>query len=291
VQRWAATVDRPLPWRGERDPYKVLVSEVMLQQTQASRVAPSYAGFLERFPTVEALARADTADVLREWGALGYNRRALNLLRATREIVARGGFPSGVEELVRLPGVGPYTARAIASFAFDADVGVVDANVGRVIARVYGIDGSRQEIADRLVPSGRGAAWNQTMIDLGALVCRARTPSCDVCPLRASCAWVKTRRPPSKRRSPARPFKTTSRYVRGRIVAELRASDQPVGIITLRRRIGVEAARFDSALTALERDSLVRRAGRRVALGARDSSGLALAARRRPRRGSAFRRG
>src|SRR5439155_19627021 len=121
IRRWAATVDRPLPWRGERDPYKVLVSEVMLQQTQASRVVEPYLRFLERFPSVASLAAADAADVLREWGTLGYNRRALNLWRAARAIVERGGFPRKIEELQELTGVGPYNARAVASFAFIVD--------------------------------------------------------------------------------------------------------------------------------------------------------------------------
>src|SRR5438445_2102602 len=129
VRRWAATVDRPLPWRGERDPYRLLVSEVMLQQTQASRVIEPYRRFLERFPTVESLAEADAADVLREWGSLGYNRRALNLWRTAQAIVERGGFPRTVDELEGLPGIGPYTARAVASFAFAADWGVGEAHV------------------------------------------------------------------------------------------------------------------------------------------------------------------
>src|SRR5439155_5765285 len=152
IRRWAATLDRPLPWRGERDPYKVLVSEVMLQQTQASRVVEPYGRFLARFPSVESLAAADAADVLREWGTLGYNRRALNLWRAARAIVERGGFPRTIEELQELPGVGPYTARAVASFAFDVDCGIVEANVRHVLSRAFGASSPAQETADALVP-------------------------------------------------------------------------------------------------------------------------------------------
>jgi len=260
VRRWAGTVDRPLPWRGERDPYKVLVSEVMLQQTQAGRVVGAYSRFLRRFPTVEALAAADAADVLREWGTLGYNRRALNLWRAARAIAGRGGFPRTVAELQALPGVGAYTARAVASFAFDADCGVVDANVRRVITRALG-DVDLQDAADDLAPRGGSAAWNQTMIDLGALVCTARKPSCSLCPLRRWCTWTPT--PVTARRN-ERPFKETSRYVRGRIVAELRTGRHTVAV--LRRRVGVEPPRFDDALRSLERDGLVHRSGDRIRL-------------------------
>jgi A/G-specific adenine glycosylase len=262
VRRWASTVDRPLPWRGERDPYRVLVSEVMLQQTQAGRVIEPYLRFLKRFPSVGALASAEQADVLREWGTLGYNRRAQNLWRAARAIIERGGFPRTVEELQELPGLGPYTSRAVASFAFDADCGVVDANVRRVISRALG-DGDVQEKADALAPRGSSAAWNQTMIDLGALVCTARKPACGQCPLRRWCTWTAS---PSPARRSERPFKETSRYVRGRIVAELRCG--PRTVAALREHAGVEQARFDAALASLERDGLVHRAdgGRRIRL-------------------------
>jgi A/G-specific adenine glycosylase len=264
VETWAKTVDRPLPWRGERDPYRVLVSEVMLQQTQASRVAPAYESFLVRFPSVDALARADLADVLREWGTLGYNRRAANLWRCARAIVARGEFPSTVDELTQLPGIGPYTARAVASFAFGQDAGVVDANVRRALSRVYGAGESVQDIADALVPSGRSASWNQTMIDLGALVCRARNPSCDVCPLRRWCAWTEDER---TQRGPSVTFHTTSRYARGRVVAVLRDAPHPLGVSELGRRTGVGSERFAAALASLEHDGIVHRTGRSVALG------------------------
>ena len=153
----------------------------MLQQTQASRVAELYPRFLDRFPTVEALACADGGDVLRAWENLGYNRRALNLWRTARAIVDRGSFPRTIDALDTLPGIGAYTARAVASFAFDVDVAAVDANVRRVVTRLYGDDQDVQARADGLVPHGRAAAWNQALIDLGAEVCRARGPRCEVC--------------------------------------------------------------------------------------------------------------
>ena len=267
VLGWAATLDRPLPWRGERDPYRVLVSEVMLQQTQASRVAPIYRRFIERFPTVETLAGAEAADALRAWENLGYNRRALNLWRAARDIVASGGFPRSIDDLEHLPGIGAYTARAIASFAFGVDVGVVDANVRRVLMRMTGTAEGVQARADSLVPPGDSAAWNQAMIDLGAVVCRARAPRCEACPVARLCtsrgsAGSVASRPPAPR------FETTTRYARGRIVAALRRSC--IGAVTvgdLARTTGLEPGRVRSAIRALERDGIVSRRGSRVALG------------------------
>jgi len=165
---WFADVGRDLPWRRTRDPYAILVSEVMLQQTQVERVVPRYLRFLERWPTVGALAAATTADVIREWDGLGYNRRAVNLHRAARA-VASSGWP---DDLTNLPGVGPYTAAAVANFAFGRDVLPVDTNVRRVQERTgHAFD----------------AACAQALFDLGATVCLARIPRCDVCPLAAGC--------------------------------------------------------------------------------------------------------
>jgi len=165
---WFADAGRDLPWRRTRDPYAILVSEVMLQQTQVERVVPRYLRFLERWPTVGALAAATTADVIREWDGLGYNRRAVNLHRAARAVAA-SGWP---DDLTTLPGVGPYTAAAVANFAFGRDVLPVDTNVRRVQERTgHAFD----------------AACAQALFDLGATVCLARIPRCDVCPLAAGC--------------------------------------------------------------------------------------------------------
>lgn len=291
VERWASGCERPLPWRGERDPYRVLVSEVMLQQTQAARVAAAYPAFLSRFPDAAALARAGSAGVLRAWGNLGYNRRAVALWRACRAIVD-AGFPRTVDELERLPGVGPYTARAVASFAFACDVGVVDANVRRVLTRLYGLapDADVQAFADELVPGGRSAVWNQAMIDLGALVCRPRSPSCSACPLARRCAFSKGRRAPARTRAREPAFEATPRYVRGRIVAELRLTPRSVGLSTLRERVGVSPDRFASAVRALERDGIVSLRGGRVSLGAAPTAPSTEAPRGR-KRGTASRRG
>jgi A/G-specific adenine glycosylase len=273
-------LDRPLPWRGQRDPYRLLVSEVMLQQTQALRVVPHYERFLVRFPTVESLGEAEAADVLRAWDNLGYNRRALNLWRAARAVTELGAFPRTVEELQALPGIGPYTARAVASFAFDVDVAAADVNVRRVVARLHGLPASArkvQALADGLVPRGKAAVWNQAMIDLGAEVCRARNPRCGECPLRRSCAWSRGVRPEAAQRATSVRFEDTMRYARGRIVQALRARDG-LTVAALAARTGLERRRLADAIAALDADGLVAARGGRVVLG---SSGRGRAASRR----------
>ena len=193
---WAEGARRDLPWRRTRDPWAVLVSELMLQQTQVARVVPRYEAFLSRFPTPAATASAPMADVVRAWAGLGYNRRAVNLHRAAGEVVRRhgGALPATLVELVALPGVGPYTARAVLAFAFEADVGVVEVNSARVLARAVAgrslTAPEAQALADDLVPVGGGWAWNQAMLDLGATVCTKSAPACGTCPLRACCAWA-----------------------------------------------------------------------------------------------------
>jgi A/G-specific adenine glycosylase len=221
-------VKRPLPWRETRDPYAILVSEVMLQQTQASRVVPYYPAFLAAFPTAAALAEAEPAEVLRLWSGLGYNRRALSLRRAAQQIAAHG-WP---EDLTDLPGVGPYTAAAVASFAFGADVAAVDTNYRRV-ARRHGS-----------VPAP-SAATNQSMMELGATVCVARRPRCGDCPVEGSCA---KNADPERPRAPRVRFEETDRYLRGRTVAALLAGAPPPP--------GAERV-----IDGLERDGLVIRSG------------------------------
>jgi len=194
--RWFADSGRTdLPWRATRDPWAVLVAEVMLQQTQVSRVVPKYQAFLDRFPSAPACAAAPVADVISCWDGLGYNRRAIGLWRAATAVVDRHGgvVPDGLEALLALPGVGAYTARAVLAFAFEADVAVVDTNVARVLARRTGRGLGRAEVqrlADVAVPPGAGWAWNQAMLDLGATVCTARSPGCDRCPVREGCTWA-----------------------------------------------------------------------------------------------------
>jgi A/G-specific adenine glycosylase len=217
---WFAANERDLPWRRTRDPYAILVSEVMLQQTQVERVVPRYVAWLERWPTVEALAGTPIADVLREWQGLGYNRRALNLHRAAAAVSARG-WPS---DLTELPGVGAYTAAAISNFAFGEDVLPVDTNVRRV----------QERTEHRFVP--RTA---QALMDLGATVCLARVPRCGICPLAGGCPSRGRRYEPLRKQSR---FEGSFRQRRARALRSILAGEQP---------------HDDEAVAALARDGLV----------------------------------
>jgi len=202
---WFRRNGRVLPWRRTSDPYAVLVSEVMLQQTQVERIVPRYLEWLERWPTVEALAAASPADVIRAWQGLGYNRRALNLHRAAR-IVAEHGWP---DDLTRLPGVGPYTADAVRAFAFGEPVLPEDTNVRRVMER-----------------TGRrfGPACGQALMDLGATVCLARVPRCGICPLADACPSRGRRYEPLRKQSR---FEGSFRERRARALRAVAAGEQP----------------------------------------------------------------
>jgi A/G-specific adenine glycosylase len=192
---WYHTAARDLPWRRTRDPYRVLVSEFMLQQTQVSRVLDYYDPFLDRYPSVEALARARPAAVREAWEGLGYYRRAANLHRLAREVVRKhaGVVPSEPEVLLQLPGVGPYTAGAVATFAYERPAAAVDTNVARVLRRVFGCRTAKttRALAENLQPKSGKTAWkfNQALMELGALVCTARAPKCGACPVNNLCNW------------------------------------------------------------------------------------------------------
>jgi len=197
--RWAEKHLRDLPWRVEpRDPYRVWVSEIMLQQTQVSTVIPYFHRFTEHFPTVQVLAAAPLDSVLKRWEGLGYYARARHLHRAAREVVAEfdGRLPETVEELSKLPGIGRYTAGAIASIAFGHDAPVVDGNVKRVLCRIYAIRGDTRQpaiqkklwtLAEANLPKGKAGRWNEAMMELGATICLPRSPRCDKCPLARVC--------------------------------------------------------------------------------------------------------
>jgi A/G-specific adenine glycosylase len=240
VLAWYARERRDLPWRRTTDPYSILVSEVMLQQTQVARVVPRYLEWIERWPDAGALAAAARAEVLAAWVGLGYNRRAL-ALHAAAAVVARDGWPA---DLRSLPGVGPYTAAAVASFAFGAQVAAVDTNVRRVAERL-GRGGPAA-----LLPPGRAAEWNQAAMELGATVCRARAPRCEACPV---AAWCSSAGRPVVARGSGRPgerFEDSNRWVRGRVVAALAAGEGLPG--------DVAPERLERALAGLVRDGLVR---------------------------------
>lgn len=192
---WYRRAGRDLPWRRTRDPYEILVSEVMLQQTQVKRVLEYYPRFLARYPTAEELAGAAESAVREAWEGLGYYRRAANLQRAARQVAEQHGgrFPETPEELERLPGIGRYTAGAVASFAFGADAAILDTNAARVLARVFGPGRARGRnarlwaLAAAAIPPGRAYPFNQGIMDLGATICTARKPGCPRCPVRRAC--------------------------------------------------------------------------------------------------------
>jgi A/G-specific adenine glycosylase len=202
LARWYRRHGRDLPWRRTRDPYRVLVSEIMLQQTPVSRVEPYYRRFLARFPSLHRLAAAPAASVREAWDGLGYYRRAANLHLLAQQVVRDqdGVIPAEPEQLRQLPGIGPYTAGAVASFAYERSTAAVDTNVARVIRRAFHPRAHRGSsdpriwaTAARLVPRRGSAAWvfNQAIMELGAVVCTAGTPNCEVCPVKSECSTVK----------------------------------------------------------------------------------------------------
>ena len=201
---WFAGHGRDLPWRHSRDPYRIMVSEIMLQQTQVDRVVPKYRAFLEQFPTLEALANAPTAEVIRAWTGLGYNRRAVNMQRAARAVLEEHGgrFPADLAALLKLPGIGPYTAGAIACFAFEQDVAFMDTNIRRVVQRLFAgpeetapaSEARLLALAQAAMPPGRGWAWTQASMERGALICTAAAPACWRCPVQRHCLAYAARR-------------------------------------------------------------------------------------------------
>jgi A/G-specific adenine glycosylase len=261
LRRWFADRRRAYPWRGVRDPYRILVSEVMLQQTQATRVIPAYRAFVRRFPTVRALAAASRADVLRTWDGLGYNRRAVALHEAARMVEGGGRLPAEPDALRRLPGVGPYTAAAVASIAFGVPVPAVDTNGDRVVRRfVLGRDDAgRREVAraaeawlDRRDPGG----WNQAVMDLGREICRP-LPGCERCPLAHGCAFRMNGAATAPRRSRQPRFEGSSRQLRGAVVRTLCDREQTtlgtLAMVTGRPRADVATAVRDLAAEGLVR--------------------------------------
>jgi A/G-specific adenine glycosylase len=287
ILTWYRRSGRSLPFRGTKDPYAVLVSEAMAQQTQAARAGEAWERFMARFPTVHALAAATPADVLRAWQGLGYNRRALSLQRAARQVVERhnGRVPVDLAALLALPGVGPYTARAVAAIAFGQPTGAVDTNVRRVLGRIVSgaarIPASElQRVADAVVPIGQAADWTHALMDLGATVCRPRRPACEACPAEAWCSFAGGPRPTAAAASVARPraapiaFASTSRWLRGRIVDRLRSApdgawariEGPIGQHDEAAVSAALAALADEGLIELDRPTTLARTGRRARL-------------------------
>jgi A/G-specific adenine glycosylase len=265
VTAWYGESARDLPWRAaDVSPWGVLVSEVMLQQTPVNRVLPAYRAWLARWPNPAALASEPAGEAVRMWGRLGYPRRALRLHECAAALVARfgGAVPDDVDALLGLPGVGTYTARAVAAFAFGRRVPVVDTNVRRVVARAVAGQGeagppsTARDLAavEALLPDGPvpAARFSVALMELGALVCTARAPRCAECPLRSRCAWLLSGRPAYEGAS-VRPqrFAGTDRQVRGLLMAVLRGAAEPV------RRAALDAVWPEPVQRARALDSLV----------------------------------
>ena len=270
VLRWGEPRLRDLPWRRTRDPWAILVAETMLQQTQVARVVDRYGEFLARFPTTAVCAAAPVGDVLRAWAGLGYNRRAVGLHRAATMVEDdwHRTWKRDVAGLRALPGVGPYTARAILAFAFELPVAVVDTNVARVLARTAGRTlgtAAVQAAADAWAAGADPWSWNQIVLDLGATICTARRPSCDGCPLAASnaCAWH------AGGRADADPavgsagvsggqsrFDGSDRQGRGRLVDALRVAPVSVGGLAAAMGWPHDAERAERVAAGLLRDGV-----------------------------------
>ena len=275
ILRYGAVL-RALPWRETRDPWAVLVSEFMLQQTPTSRVLGPYGAFLRQFPDPPTCASAPVSEVLVAWAGLGYNRRALSVHRCATAIVEQheGHVPDQLGALLALPGVGPYTARAVLAFAFERDVAVVDTNVGRVLARAVagrplGVR-EAQELADLLQAPGDGWAWNQSVMELGAEICTARRPRCADCPVAGRCRWVAAggSAPDPALGSagvggPQSRFEGSDRQARGRLLSALR--EGPVFPREIARAAGIpeDPRRAQRVADRLVADGLARRGERR----------------------------
>lgn len=287
VLDWYAANGRDLAFRHTTDPWAILVSEVMAQQTQAARAAEAWTRFVTQFPTPAALAAASPATVIRAWRGLGYNRRALALRRAAAAIVEEhdGLVPDTLEALLGLPGVGSYTARAVLALAFHQPVAALDVNIRRVLGRAFigpaASDLPPRELqsrADELVPVGGPAAWTHALMDIGATLCRPREPRCEACPLRRSCRFANegqagpaaattTAEPDARRPSTPAPFPSTSRWLRGRILDRLR--DAPDGSwVAFDEAIGAhDPEMVRAAVTTLAAEGMVEAMGSRARLG------------------------
>ena len=264
ITAWHAGARRDLPVRHAAEPWPILVAEVMSQQTQIERIGPAWERFVGLWPEPRELAAAETRDLLRAWAGLGYNRRALALREAARTIVREHGgqVPATVPELERLPGVGPYTARAVAASAFGVPVAPLDVNVRRVVGRVVGeavASGRLQDVADGLVSRDDPRAWVDAVMDLAATVCTARAPRCAACPVAGMCRSAGSMAGAARTKATqATPFNRTNRWLRGRLLAAVRDApagswiDAPDGLGEHDR----DAVR--AALRSLERDGFVQ---------------------------------
>lgn len=264
VVNWFRAHARNLPWRAaDTTPWGVLVSEVMSHQTQVERVAPIWVEWIDRWPTPEAFAQARIDDILRAWTNLGYPRRALRLRQCAQVVVDKHGgvVPDDVDELLALPGIGDYTARAVACFAYGKNVPVVDTNVRRVVSRMergeaLGVPGKKEiEEVAKLLPEEDGPVFSAGLMELGALVCTSKAPKCEVCPLSERCAWLEAGKPEPEQQKRSQRFAGTDRQVRGKIMKVLREAESPVEQAVI-DAVWPDAAQRSRALFSLLEDGL-----------------------------------
>lgn len=268
---WYKGNGRKLPWRETTDPYKILVSEMMLQQTQVERVLLKYQEFFQKFPTLEVLAQASPADVLRIWSGLGYNRRALYLQQCAQIIVKKHKhlFPQTEAELQTLPGIGIYTAAALLSFAYNKSVPVVDVNIERIFKRVfYG----KKINYSTLIPENKSRDWHNALMDIGALFCTATSPRCNDCPLKQGCPSANnaTRIEATWKKKKVVPFQKSDRIVRGTILKLLtRENSQEIDSLydqLLKQSIKRGRKKFEGIVKQLEKDGLIEKRDNKITL-------------------------
>lgn len=270
---WGSGSLRDLPWRRTNDPWRVLVSEVMLQQTSVARVMPKYEAFLDAFPTPGALAVAPLGVALRLWSGLGYPRRCRNL-QATAVVLHEqfdDHMPESIDELLKLPGIGQYTARAVLAFAHQIDVAVVDVNVSRVLSRLEGVPmkaRALQNFADELVPQGLGWEWNQVMMDFGERHCTVRSPLCDSCPVRTQCKYKGVGEDPAQLSAgvskPQPRFEGSDRQARGRALRAVGDGSQRITDVVAAMHVDEDRAK--KLIAMLVEEGLLQRTGNTITL-------------------------
>jgi A/G-specific adenine glycosylase len=272
---WYKQHKRDLPWRKTDNPYYIVVSELMLQQTQVDRVIPKYYAFLKKFPTIQSLAMASAAEVIDTWAGLGYNRRALYLHKFAQAVTAQhdGQIPGSQEELIKLPGIGPYTSQAIRCFAFRMDVSVVDINIKRIYSRLFlrgeGSNNELNNIAREMIPHGEGVTWNNALMDFGATVCMDK-PKCDSCPLQSECSAYIAGCPEKYAKPKTQStFIGSNRYYRSLVIKALRKKKKFT--LSLHEIHAIKPADkseewFKGIITSLERDGLIVRKDDKIEL-------------------------
>lgn len=280
---WYQETGRDLPWRKTTDPYKILVSEMMLQQTQVDRVIPKYLAFLDQFPDIKTLAEAKTSEVIKAWQGLGFNRRAIRLQEVAQKIKELGRFPDNEKELLQLKGIGPYTASAVASFAYNQNVVVLDTNIRRVFQRIFlgnveeeneNLTKELELLAEKHLPKGKSRDWHNALMDLGAGICKAQAPQCEQCPVQKMCSFTKILEEATKEekerllsrtriKNKQGTFKDSDRYYRGRILDQLREGSLDKKDLDS-FKLGKE--RQEKILREMEKDKLIRINGNKIQL-------------------------